>query len=549
MAKIIIGQEYKTEFESICDLWQGGFLSDAVNIKSATEKRIVTNADTFEYDNDAHGVNGLSDGASESGYKFGKGGASWFSQLRGEPFDSSNADWEQLIADVAADYHKYYALIEFKQSVEDRLSTDGGNLGSIVKRFNNGFIKRAFDRTFAVSESYAVVPEDFYAVSMRLEINGGAESEPILGKVYFRKNQSGKYVALTAAAAHDIDEFISGAVPSDEKSAQKHNEPIDKQLVSKVLGEAQALFAREDCADYIMYDGDYDKKISKMIERLAVNDQKELECTHVKVLGISHVEWQNFAYSLFDGGKKVLKLIIGLNNAVSLLCTACDKDGVALVDNNVVLFDDPDNNIALDMSLGGFGLSDDCVQRIKREASLAAHLYTVSCPNNPRNKNCAQTICAAQGVEHVTADGKKLRKCKGCPYPEIVYDDLFGRAGAESKLTESLNLDEYELRLTENSTVRCGCCGRFYQKSQGRGGLCPLCGNVEYTDSGKKLYKKYSKMLGIGVRMTHFFPKKCCKEDSNLIIFDLGRSRYVFDKLSAKDRGYIAQPKGQGVSE
>ena len=50
-------------------------------------------------------------------------------------------------------------------------------------------------------------------------------------------------------------------------------------------------------------------------------------------------------------------------------------------------------------------------------------------------------------------------------------------------------------------------------------------------------------MLGIGVRIKHLFDRKHCKEDSNIIIFELGTDRYVFNKLGASEYGVIAQPQ------
>ena len=97
--------------------------------------------------------------------------------------------------------------------------------------------------------------------------------------------------------------------------------------------------------------------------------------------------------------------------------------------------------------------------------------------------------------------------------------------------------------LTDKNTKVCACCGRTYGDRQGKNGLCRLCGDDTVTEQDRRLYKKYGKMLGIGVRIKHLFDRKHCKEDSNIIIFELGSERYVFNKLSASDFGIIEQPK------
>ncbi|MCH5155894.1 MAG: hypothetical protein J1F69_04735 [Clostridiales bacterium] len=540
MARISVGCKYEKEFNSICSLYKNGFLSDKVNIKRVTDTEIVTATNVFVYCGDQQGVNGASDGA-ENELRFGADGASWFGALRGESFDSSSSDWEQLIADVGADYHKYYSLIEFKQQADARLAQSGGAVALAIKRFADGFLKRVIDAPFTVSERYAIEPENFYAVSMRLEINGGAQSEPVLGKIYFSVSRDGKYVPINRAAAQGIDDFINGAVPAEDKGGVG-NELVDGELIGAVLNKADSVFKSETCADYIMFGPDYQAKIEKMLKMLATSDQKELECTHVTVLGISHVEWQNFAYSVSIGGRNALKLVAGLNNSVSLYCTNCSKEGVLLVDNGNVLFDGG-QNIFLDFSDADLGLSDYLIDKIKQEAVISKHLFKVECRENMRNSDCQRAICLPQSVEYVGVDGAVSRKCKACPYPEVVYRNIFSGNAESGRLTSTLNLDEQAFALTDGKVLYCKCCGRTYGEHTGKNGYCRLCGDFGFTDDGKKLYRKYRKMLGVGTRLSYLFAKKSCREDSAVIIFELGADRFVFNKLDASDCGYIDGPK------
>ncbi|MDE7106725.1 MAG: hypothetical protein K2O39_00195 [Clostridiales bacterium] len=543
MARINVGCEYEKEFKSICSLYKNGFLSDKVNIKRVTDTEIVTAANVFVYCEDEHGVNGAK-GNEENELRFDKDGASWFANLRGKKFDSSSSDWEQLIADVGADYHKYYSLIEFRQSIDSRLTAVGGAVESVIKKFADGFLKRVIDAPFAVSERYTPEAENYYAVSMRLEINGGAESEPLLGKVYFRVGRDGKFIPISRGEAKGIDDYIKAAVPSDDGQGDG-GELVDGQLVSAVLNRTGSLFEDEGCADYIMFNPYYLPKIEKMLKLLATSDEKELECTHVTVLGISHVEWQNFSYAVSVGGKNVLKLVVGLNNSVSLYCTNCSKDGVLLVENNNVLFDQDeyDGGYELDFSDRNLGLNANAISLIKSSALLSRHLFKISCKENMRNSDCSRLICSSQAVEYEDADGNIFRKCKGCPYPEVVYHNIFASGVDDGKLTSALNLDEQAFVLTDGKVKKCKCCGRTYGEHTGKNGYCRLCGDTEVTDEGKKLYRKYGKMLGLRIRFKHIKDKKRCKEDSNIIIFELGNERFVFNKLDASDYGYIKPPK------
>lgn len=541
MARIKIGCEYKREFGSICSLYKNGFLSDKVNIKRVTDTEIVTAANVFEYCDNEHGVNGAGD-ERENELRFDRNGASWFAFLRGADFDSSSADWEQLIADVAADYHKYYSMIEFRQTADSRLAAGGNAVAAVIKRFSDGFLKRVLDGPFDLSKRHTVAPENFYAVSMRLEINGGAESEPLLGKIYFRVGRDGKYTPISRAEAKGIDDYIKTAVPTED-DGKSSAELVDGRLVSDVLNRASALFQTGDSAEYIMFNPDYIPKIQTMLKLLATGETKELECTHVTVLGISHVEWQNLAYDVNVGGKVALRLVVGLNNSVSLYCVNCSRDGVLLVENNNVLFDDSDEECVLDTGMRDLGLSDADVKHIKSCALISKHLFKVACPENPRNSDCARMICAGQAVEYTDADGSVKRKCKGCPYPEVVYHNIFSPNYDAGRLTASLNIDEQAFVLTDGKVKTCKSCGRTYAEHTGRSGYCRLCGDDGFTDSGKKLYRKYAKMLSPDVRIKHLFAKKCCKEDSNIIIFVLGKDRYVFNKLDARDSGYIDHPK------
>ena len=280
MAKIIIGREYASEFESICALYAGGFLSSDVHIIKAQGKVIQTPSHTFEYREREHGVNGSGEG-EERTLNFSADGASWFAPLRGEKFDSGNADWKQLVMDVAADYHRHYSLIEFRQA------KDKGTLNEerrLKERFKTGFIDRVFNEgaRYVMAENRIIEPENYYAVSLRLEINGGGESAPLLGKIYFREGEDGRLTPITFAEAGRIDEYISGSVPDEDGRGGEGI--VDVKLVGRVFAGLENSFGSGKFSKYVSFGGKYKKEI----ENLGNGKGRCIACEHAVFLNDAH---------------------------------------------------------------------------------------------------------------------------------------------------------------------------------------------------------------------------------------------------------------------
>lgn len=539
MSKIIIGREYEKEFESICALYEGGFLSPEVHIKKARGNIIETPLHTFEYSESEHGVNGAGIG-EERALTFTSEGASWFAPLRGEAFDSGNSDWKQLIMDVAADYHKRYSLIEFRQTKDKRALADESTLR---EKFKVGFIDRVFDDAYAyaISENRLTEPENYYAVSMRLEINGGGESAPLLGKIYFRETADGDFLPITFREAGRIDKYIESAVPAEDDGSG--DGIVDVALVGRVLTGLEKSFKSGKFARCVSFNAKYRAAIDGMLSQLATSEVKSLECTNVKVLGISHVEWEKSVYNVTYRGRTVLKFIVGLNGYITLQCVNCGGETV-LIDGNVIRFKDDKApagcNTVIDFGAENLGLISDDIEAIKEHGEIADHLFTVSCPENQRNGDCYRVVCASQSVSF--ADGQ--RKCLGCRYPEIIYSDIFSDKAEEGKYTPTLHYAADSMSLVDKETVKCKCCGREFDKSSlSAAGLCAFCRRRDTSPEARALYRKYGNMLDISTRLKHLRSPKYCTEDGNIILFELGDDRYVFDKLNAKEYGFIKKPE------
>lgn len=550
MANIVIGNEFKTEFESIQRLYKEGYLSGGVQIRRVTRDTIETAANTFIFNPYERGVNG-SDGSGEVKAAFKKDGATWFAPLRGVAADSSNADWEQLIMDVAADYHKHYSLIEFRQ-VNDSSTRD--NEDRLVNRFKKEFIERVFTggKAFSAPVRCGAEREDIYGISVRMEISSGTgESKPVLGKLYF--SQSGRELApLTYAEAAEIDSFLTASVPEDEGvKPAGWSDTVDVRLVGRVFDGLTKVIEDGGYAKYVCFGGGDMEVIRYMLDSLANTGEhgeiKKLQCSRIKVLGISHVQWEKSAYVISSQGREILKAVVGLNDTLSLICLNCSERGKAsyLVNGNDIVYPADVKTAGLIKSLNpaleNFGVSDEDVNKIIVNSEIKNHLFTVRCAENMRNPNCSRMVCASRAVEVKEGD-KVVRKCKGCSYPEIVYSDIF--AGGEAKYTPHLNFATDVMTLVPEKTETCLCCGRpFTEKKISKEGLCSFCsGSGGYTKAGGELYREYSGMLGLGVRLKHLFTKKYCREDGSVLLFVLGNDKYVFDKLNAQEFGFVSKP-------
>lgn len=550
MANIVIGNEFKTEFESIQRLYKEGYLSGGVQIKRVTRDTIETAANTFIFNPCERGVNG-SDGSGEIKASFKKDGATWFAPLRGIAADSSNADWEQLIMDVAADYHKHYSLIEFRQ-VNDSVSREAED--RLINRFKTEFIERVFTggKAFSAPVRYGAEREDIYGISVRMEISSGTgESKPVLGKLYFSESAR-ELVPLPFKEAEKIDSFLSASVPDDEGAKPAGwSDLVDNRLVGKVFDGLAKVIDSGRYAKYVCFGGGDTEVIRYMLDSLANTGEhgeiKKLQCSRIKVLGISHVQWEKSAYVISLQGREILKAVVGLNGTVSLICLNCLERGKTeyLVNGNEIIYPEDVKTAGLKRYLNpaepDFGVSDEDVNKIIVNSEIKNHLFTVRCAENMRNPNCARMVCASRAVEVKEGD-KTVRKCKGCSYPEIVYSDIF--AGGDARYTPHLNFATDRMTLVKEKTETCLCCGRpFTQSKISKEGLCSFCGGAhDYTKAGGELYRKYSGMLGLGVRLSHLFTKKYCREDGGVLLFVLGNDKYVFDKLNAQEFGFVSKP-------
>lgn len=557
MAKITIGKQFKEEFNSIYRMAKGGgdgrsFISKDVNIIYASPTKIIAGNDEYDYDDGNDGFNSSSGAKSAIGIY--KNGASWFAAMRREKVSEeliNNGKWKTLIEAVAADYHKNYSFIEFVQQKDEETKRTERK---IAANFKAQVLSKLYPgRDISDPIPVADRSEDIYGLNLRLEIGSGVgETEPILCKVYFSKSR-GIFRALSVEEAKKIDLYFNkmsdDTIEQEDKNiGREEMTVIDDALVAfgKLLKEnkfsSHAYFGEPGRSYDIKTDMD---RVNELLDRLANSDVKTLECYGVKVLGISHVQWENAEFKIVQNGIDALRLSIGLNYSVNLSCANCRADDGALIVSNEIVANR--RKIMVDPFKENFGLSEDDFENIRKNSAFQKHLMTVSCPDLKRGErlafNCSRIVCESQRTEIE----KGVFKCKSCLRPEIVYKDIFsGSTGADAyKYTPSLGLAHDARELVPRDTLRkCVCCGRTFSKSELFGDECRVCryGGGDLKEA-KKRYSRYKTMLNPAIRLLHAFStRKYCNEDEDIVVFILDKEKYVFEKVNAKDTGYMPKP-------
>ena len=538
LKRISVGREHKKAFESICSLIdfgcfeqsnikrQGAAITDGVYLYEFLEDKAQSQ------DNTKHG--------------FDQNGASWFKALRGEPIENDNAVWAEFIENVTAEYHKRYSVLEYTQKPKTKKEKEEERLEVLtaVKSLIDGFFPQMQDK-FELKE-VDNVKTDIYGVSMRLEMSGGTgASVPVLGKVYFEKDGK-KMSPVKVAVAKKIDAGLKDVIVDD---GEEDLGAVDGGVVDISLGALERLIEGKhgNFAEYLCFGSDEDEGIvSAMLEKL-LHDAVQLECQRVDVLNLSRLIYQTTVYHVIFNTRSAFKVTLGASKTLTVHCLNCE-DTEPLIEDNVIFIDQ--NGVKEQITIDGFkenlGLLDEQIEKIKEHSNFARHFIKITCKDNPRNQGCTCWKCSNNTFE-VEFDGEKMVKCKDCPYPEVVY---FTKGG-ERKYTSSLSFafDKREMidRIVDgiSTTAKCSCCGRTFSTEAIKGGLCPTCSAANALASAsraKRKYKEYKGALSLAIRGGHLFDKKYCYEDDGIIIFVLGKKKYLLDKLDLKENGYLKKP-------
>lgn len=541
MPDIRIGREYENAFRSICKLVENKCIDKKIVLSaSLINNEIVesSNNNRFIFDPQIQNIeNGADEGMLDEG-------ASWFKAFRDGEVDEGNASWLNLIEEVANNYHQKYSFVEFQQKEEE---IDEETL-RIQKNLINQFVNMFFYNLSScqIVQDDKVKKDNIYGVSLKIEVDGGTgEAEPVLCKVYFRQTND-EFTPITSEDALTLEGQLYQIIKADESDdsvvSSNETQADNGTSIDLVLNALESLIESGKFSDSIILSTNEDVSIiNKLIDRSA-DDITQLKCRSVSVFGISHVEWKNASYYLKDGSRNVLRFAFSMNNKFSVYCANCKNE--LLVDNNRFIMKEGFKEIKrLDSLEPHFGYNGELIQEAKNNSLISDHLFQIKCNRNGRQ--CTKIRCINQVIAFSESEIDK--KCKDCPYPEIITLDEKNRLTLTSKLTFVTDL--MKLVSEEVDTRECIYCQRRFTRGAIKAGACPLCSQTEVElseerkEKAMELYKKYSGMIPMVSRIIRPFKEKYCFEDDGFIIFRLGESRFIFNKMDIKFNGIMSGAK------
>ena len=590
--EILIGTKYKTEFESAFRLILDcpTFADNGYKVSGDIDRIGSFGVDLFirdgkneyAYDPSIPNAQFKDDEDDETSDEIGfeLAGASWFRGVRGgKSADSADAHWMQFIEKAATLYHKKYSIVEYKQQKKELMGREEAfsTAQKLVKFLWPDIVLRPKDLMKVTDEDVLKEEaEDIYGLSLRLALNGGTgQSERVLGKVYFRgrfikHERRIELVPLLKREASAIDKTLSN-FRDEEDGEQEPFVPDDSRvemLTNNALNALEKLIESsgdEGFVDSLLLDEKRDQPIVDTMLELTAHKECELQCDELKVLGISHVQWDASVFDCMINGAKKLRFIFGLNNTLTVKCLNCADSTSFIVKDNALMLVAGKPHEATSLPLrnvkdDNLGFSTAEIATIKARGAHKTHLKTVVCQNLRGAETCKCVRCQSQLFTVPSADKTKPGKqyCKDCRYPEIVYFDPINE---EEVQTTQMRFSVNDLRMIKADALmrECSCCGRNFSvrsaKKEDDRTLCPLCEltdavanktdelSPEEKEEAKKLYKQYAQILSVWKRAFSAFKTKYCFEDERLIVFVVGKKQYRFDKLGITEHGYIDTAK------
>ena len=549
-----ISSEHKKAFDSIYSLYsEGGALfgedNDVRADREGGKAVIITAAgNRFYYDD---GAEGFSD--SDARQSMNTDGASWFAALRSErTSENSSADWTGLIERVSKEYHKRYSLLEFKQS-DVRSSSEEDEVKRKLENVTRVLFPGRDVRVVPMQENRA---HDVYGVTFLAGLSAVGESVPVLCKMYFRgETVSGQTILhwIGGEEAAQIDKNIISNI-GDDGGEVTDSGSIASEMIDKVLGELDIVLQGGEAADYIVPAGAPDEQVLKDMVKNGPHDIVIITCKSVKVLGISHVRWSDAMHDIKLDGKQALFATTGLSGAVNIICRNCNK---TIVDANkiVVTEQGKERTVTIDPTVNGLRLSGADAEALASKV-MREHLIEKECRIVARgDQKCSRIVCAGQLISLQDSTNRRLQLCKDCPHEECAFRTSSGGLAP----TRDLAFVRDGMTLINKDDVKtCRCCGRKFASLDDEG-FCKFCSDAssaarqgikaanekvrEAAKRAKRKYMKFSSVLPLKDRIAGIAKGKFCFEAEELLLFAVGKEWYVFDKSSAKEKGYIAQPE------
>ena len=532
--RIRIGRNYETQFNSIVGLfnnasihWDNKLSVDPKTreISLVTDKKYIFTYDDSIIDFEA---------TNQTSQTMKRDGASWFSFKNKEnKQDDGSSTWISLIDQVANQYHKEYGFVEFKQ--QEDVSEQDKHLKHIQNFLHECFAHHKF-ATDQVRKNDKEI-KDIFGLSLKMDVYLGAGATiPILCKVYFKKMDGEGLIPLKVSEANEINTQINRQLTSslkEEDNKEIGNSLESDQIIDDLIDALTRLVKNTQkemekslisFKDY-MFCGEIDEERIKTL--IGSQNNVEVICNNIKILGLFHVKWKENSYFLTYGSRAILKFDFATGNHLTVECLNCHE---TLIKNK-----------------------DLSTAYTKEEKEICKkHLSTsFSCNHMHGGNPChPPLICESQKIK---INGHMY--CSFCPYPEVLYHLEDGRICPTADLIFARDKMDMITKVDPSSKKqnykRCDTCGRIFSldnmKTHNECDFCRSLDNKlkkeEEVKKAKTLYKKYKNVLPLGVRLRHSLKAKYCFDDVDVLVFKLGNETFHLNLLEIDDMGYIPNPK------
>lgn len=550
-----IGKEYKSAFDSICELYKYNYISKDIIEDIDFDSKTIKYRDTiFEYSPYEKKDDDLSTQMLEDG-------ASWFKNLRThQDLDSSSSDWLSLISDVAESYHKINSFLEFKQKEKD---VENGK-----KKIHLNYISE-FINTFYSNVSVSKIEQDkselskinIYAVNFLMNINNGVgEYQKVLGKVYFKK-VGNTYSLLPRMESEKIEQDINAIIDSNEFDNVENEYDVKENdtIINDVLSQLEVVTGdSRKFTDAVVFTSEKDEKIINDYLMKGPQIEVNLDCNHLRVFSIYHIKWSNVFYAVESATKPLFNVLVNSNDELTILCSHCanDDNGIIVYDNKITFNDEDgvEHQVILDFSKENCGLRKEELSSVIKYSNVSKHMMRKVCADvglKEHGISCERIVC-----EKDTFIYEGDHYCKNCPHPKKVYVDENGMSHITDSMVyvSDLNklIEKYTVDETGNKVYtykECSICGRNFASIVGnKNTLCSSCSKlirIEPEDSDN-VYDDYKELLPLRIRLRKK-NKITAVEDYELILFKIKRGSgnvyYKSDKIAFKEKGFIDSPK------
>ena len=480
-------------------------------------------------------------------------GASWFREMRGDgvaddQIKASNR-WQHLITQLSEDFYKKNPVLYYEDTKSDFNSDPKitSNIKSLIDLFFG-------ESNVRIEGETADATKMIYAASIRLAVGLSiGVPQPLLGKVYFSRNQDGSLEFMSNEEAEKLENILQN-VESDEHIAPPPLENDDDKIVSALEG---MLKERAHLEQYFYFQPSNEERIERMMERQHDKGRElPIEIMKVSVNTIFKIKVKAAKYKIyfsrFTHVKTPVLSATVLFDKVSMNCEACLAH-TELIRANTIDYTTADGrhetleiafgNKGVELRRGGAPLDkadfDRAVADIKASV-FSKHLLRVECAACAARDACVGYICEEQQVhvKEISAEGSDstILRCNDCIYPEsFVYVD--GVPYTTNSVFYDVNSRLLRLKYSDQgSRAQCPICSRaFYRQKGAFIDVCDLCASLDTEDEQerrkqKRLYAKYAGLLPLTKRVGK---DKRCVEDQSIIVFKVGSVYHVFDKIAA----------------